>query len=113
MKEAATLAERIVPSDEKAHEAFRKKRLEMAAMVQNLEQGLKQQSENYKLEAATRRGMDKVPLALKYGLALEAQDILLKMKVDNLKAEDQAQRARWLTQIMLKLGQASALTPEL
>jgi hypothetical protein len=102
-------------SDPKKLEFFKLKKAELEKQVQSLDALVKKNRQEYELEAATKRGLEKFGLALDQnrGLALEAVEQLLKQKTDSLSPKEKLVRSVSLTHFLLLMGRANELTKEL
>jgi tetratricopeptide (TPR) repeat protein len=91
-------------------EALKNKKAALEKGVQALEEDVKKRTEQYALEAASRKGLERFPLAMNRGLALEAVKQLRDVKMEGLNPQEKLARDFVLSQLMVTMGRANYLT---
>jgi len=98
-----------------AAKLFENKKKSLEKGIQTLEAEVKKRHEQFALEAASKKGLDKYRLALidNRGLVLEAIEQLNSLKPEGLSQQEAEERNFALIQHLLMLGRANLLTKEL
>src|SRR5206468_3988853 len=97
--------------DPRLNEFFKSRKTELDKLLATLDEEIKKRRDSYGLRAATKKGLEKFAIAMDFGLANEAVDVLKNLTGGS--PEEEKARGFRLIELLLMMGGANYVSGDL